>query len=90
MLNLELADEFDPAKDKIICAYCGKRHFPDEQTFFTFYGNVTVGLEGGIIGNNFRPNGTVGRLFFLCRKYNCLGVLLENVESSPTLERGEK
>lgn len=58
--------------DKITCLVCGKRHFPDEDTFFTFYGNVTVGLNGGIIGNNLMEDGTIGRLMFLCLNQECL------------------
>ncbi len=80
---------FLPLEDKVICAECGKRHFQDEDTFFTFYGNVTVGFNGGIIGNNLNPDGTIGRLFFLCRKYNCLSILVKLTDDPPVITRNK-
>jgi hypothetical protein len=58
--------------EKIICVACGKRHFPDEETFFTMYGNMTIGLNAGILGNNFNEDGTLGRLQFICRNEECV------------------
>lgn len=34
------------------CVKCEKIHTELEQTFFTVYGNITIGMSGGIIGNN--------------------------------------
>lgn len=61
--------------EKIICQSCGKEHDPNGETFFTFYGNVTVGLNGGLIGNNFDKDGTLARVGFLCTKHKCLKTL---------------
>ena len=71
--------------DKIICMVCDKRHFPDEETFFTFYGNVTVGLSGGIIGNNIMHDGTIGRLMFLCLNGSCLNSVLGKYTKDVTI-----
>lgn len=34
------------------CDKCHKEWKAESDNFFTFYGNVTIGLYGGIIGNN--------------------------------------
>jgi hypothetical protein len=75
----QLIDEFPPDQ-KIICFSCHKRHFRDEDTFFTFYGNVTIGLFGGMIGNNLNEDGTIGRLSFICRKQECFEYLTKYLD----------
>lgn len=64
--KLELLNKYE--NEKIFCAACGKRHFSDEKTFFTFYGNVTIGLNGELIGNNFSDNDIFKNITFLCTK----------------------
>ena len=59
-------------KKKVICMVCNTRHFPDENTFLTFYGNVTIGTEGGIIGNNFNEQGELCRVQYVCHKEGCI------------------
>jgi hypothetical protein len=61
----------------ITCAICGKKHSPDRETFFTFWGNVTVGLSGGVIGNNFDERGRLGRITFICRDEKCMSLLVK-------------
>lgn len=72
----QVCDPYEP--EKIRCRTCGRRHFPDECTFVTFYGNVCVGLNGGIIGNNFAEDGTLARVSFYCRNERCLKSLFFN------------
>ena len=93
-------ENFDPLKamplDKILenfsneqeirCAMCNQRHFPDEQTFFAFYGNVTIGLFGGMIGNNINEDGTIGRISFLCRKKECFEYLTKYLAEYQTID----
>lgn len=55
---------------KVVCSSCGKEHKLDSETFVTFYGNVCIGLYGGMIGNNFKADGSLGRITFLCRNKN--------------------
>jgi len=63
---------FNPIQEfKVICASCHKKHDPNSETFVTFYGNVCIGLKGGVIGNNFKADGELGRITFLCRKKKC-------------------
>lgn len=59
-------------EEKVICMVCGTRYFPDEKTFLTFYGNVTIGTGGGIIGNNFNEQGLLYRVQYICRNEECL------------------
>lgn len=76
-----ILEKLDPKKnEKVICSACGKRHFPDEKTFFTFYGNVTLGLDGGLIGNHFSNDGKLARVSFLCCRRKCLSGLLQHCE----------
>jgi hypothetical protein len=79
-----ILDQLDPrSEEKITCQECGQKHWPDEETFFTFYGNVTVGLNGGLIGNNFANDGTLARVSFHCRKEACLRTLFYNTLPAP-------
>jgi len=59
-------------KEEICCLNCGKEYGIDSEDFLTFYGNVTVGLNGGIIGNNFDEDGRLFRVHFFCRSVDCL------------------
>lgn len=70
----EIIEGFEPKE--VRCIVCGKRHFPDEETFLTIYGNITVGLFDGIVGNNFSEDGTLGRLNFVCYSEKCISKLL--------------
>lgn len=58
--------------EKVVCMVCNKRHFKDENTFLTFYGNVTSGIKGGLIGNNFNENLELEKVTFICRNIDCV------------------
>ena len=62
----------DLQEEKVICIVCKTRHFPDENTFLTFYGNVTIGTGGGIIGNNFNEQGLLYRVQYVCHNEECI------------------
>ncbi len=70
----EIMETYLTNKERIICMHCGRRHFPEEDTFFSFYGNVMIGLTGGIIGNNFNDDETLKKISFLCKNDECLYV----------------
>ena len=38
---------------------CDALHSSKDVTFFTVYGNICIGTEGGIVGNNFGDNNRV-------------------------------
>ena len=65
----------------VYCVVCGKRHFPDEETFLTFYGNVTIGLNGVIIGHNFNDEEKLCGVQYVCRDLICVQKLykIENL-----------
>jgi len=60
----------------IKCDFCGVLHAYDSEEYLSFVGNVCVGENGGIIGNNLDKDLTVIRKSRYCRKRECLGVLL--------------
>ena len=67
-----LKDKYLTNKDKVVCIACGKRHFPDEQTFITIYGNICIGLDVGIVGNNFKDDRFLSGLSFICYNSTCI------------------
>ena len=88
---LDLRNHYEPIlinNEKVICQCCGKRHFPDEETFIIIYGNITVGFGGGIIGNNFSKDGKLKRAACFCRKESCFKSIVSLLEKT-TLTRTE-
>ncbi len=80
---LPLVNHIKPLIEKnkqFICIKCGKRHFPDEETFVIIYGNITVGVSGGIIGNNFHKDGTLARVALVCRTAECFGQVIPYID----------
>lgn len=63
-------------KEVVKCDHCGSIHLVDEgsqQTdFIAIHGNITIGMNGGVIGNNFDQDGTVNRISIYCNKKECL------------------
>jgi hypothetical protein len=39
-------------KPYVKCDYCGKTYDPESFSFYTIQGNIYVGLNGGLVGNN--------------------------------------
>jgi hypothetical protein len=60
-------------KIEVKCDYCGKVHNPNDHTFYTVKGNIYVGLEGGLIGNNFMNDGVKS-------SHYCIECLLELIK----------
>jgi len=52
------------------CDSCGKFHKEDSQTYVAISGNITVGLDGGLVGNNFNTSEDLINVSILCRG-NC-------------------
>jgi len=59
------------------CSKCGAMHLVDGDGFVAIYGNITVGMNGGIIGDNIDEKGKVIGSVILCRRRECLGDLFE-------------
>lgn len=50
------------------CIRCEKLHelIPDSREFVTVHGNIMIGLNGGIIGNNFDEEGKLKKITVFC------------------------
>lgn len=54
------------------CLSCGTMHDISSKDFICFYGNVTIGTDGGIIGNNLDEDMKVTRCKYICSNPSCL------------------
>jgi len=48
------------------CSKCGRQHKADSAEFRTVYGDITVGLTGGIVGGNIDEEGVLFRSMVYC------------------------
>lgn len=62
--------------EAVECMVCGRLHKASSQHFLSFHGNVCIGLNGGIIGNNLDEDGKVIRVQFICHNRECLDKML--------------
>ena len=69
---------FYPDVKKLECSFCHHEHDIDTEDFVVYYGNVTVGIGGGMIGNNI-DNGKVVRVSIICRDSGCHENLLKAI-----------
>lgn len=73
--------------DAVECSVCGSLHrqYSTKPTYVRFEGNVYIGWQGGIIGNNLNDDGKVIRSTFVCRKPECMyELLLKSVYDNET------
>lgn len=53
---------------------CGAVHGQDSEKFIAVYGNICIGIDGGMVGNNIH-NGQVMRVSYMClgcfHRYMC-------------------
>lgn len=66
------------------CMVCKKLHRMTSEDYYTFYGNVTLGGSGGIIGNNFGPDGKLERVQHVCASPKCLQDIFKKGFNFPT------
>lgn len=58
----------DPAEiNAVECTSCKTLHRKDADTYWSVYGNLCEGAEGGIIGNNFDEKGKLKRISIFCK-----------------------
>ena len=62
--------------DVVQCCVCQRGHSIKQETFIVFYGNVTIGLLGGVIGHNFNAEGQLDRAMVCCRTAACRDELM--------------
>ena len=77
---------FDPVIINLECQVCHMEHDIHSEDFVAYYGNVMVGIGGGMIGNNL-DDGLVKRVTIICRDSACHEYLLRQI--CPDLYEGE-
>ena len=60
------------------CTGCGET-FPKKGSYFAIAGNIYVGDGGGLVGNNFNDDGTLGNVSIFC--LSCLKDLIDGFVS---------
>ena len=48
------------------CAECEELHAVENKHFIAVHGNLTIGLQGGVIGNNLEDDGKLKNVTILC------------------------
>jgi hypothetical protein len=71
------------------CEVCGQTHDAKGEAFISVHGNIHIGLTGGIIGNNFAPDGRLARISIICRTPSCVGRALADARISLISTREE-
>ncbi len=74
----ELIDVTRQLVETVRCDKCGKLHDKKSETFVTIYGNICVGVGGGIVGNNFDDSGNLYRISVFCRE-SCFQEIMKQV-----------
>lgn len=62
-------------KEFVKCGKCGKLMDKFSEDFYTVYGNICVGLYGGLVGDNFAENEYLVNVSILCK--DCFFVILK-------------
>jgi hypothetical protein len=61
--------------EAVKCNACGRLHEVTDETYYTVYGNITVGESGGLVGNNLDEEDRVTKSVAYC-KPDCLAKAL--------------
>lgn len=61
----------------VTCIACKKVHKELSESYLLFAGNVYVGVDGGLIGNNLDDDGAINRATVVCRDMDCLSKVLQ-------------
>ena len=56
-----------PFVESVKCGGCGKVYESCSKDYFAIHGNITKGLDGGIIGNNFGKDYRLERVSIFCQ-----------------------
>ena len=80
--------------ESVKCVTCGDFHDINSDTFVSFVGNVMIGTNGGIVGNNLieqQGNNMVVKVTTYCRNARCLSDVIAAITNSPKkLYRGDE
>lgn len=69
----------------VTCMVCGQMHRVDCKDFIAIYGNVMIGMDDTIIGENIDEKGKVIGSTIYCRKSACFDVFVESLITFPNL-----
>lgn len=70
-------------KEVVKCDHCGSIHLVEtdnikaQDDFIVIHGNITIGMNGGVVGNNLDQDGKVNRISVYCNKKECLSKLIK-------------
>jgi hypothetical protein len=70
--------------DAIECFFCKSLLRADSEQFISIHGNICIGQNGGVIGNNLDDDGRVARTTCICRSEHCLNQLTKLLIGSKT------
>lgn len=68
-----------------VCERCGKYHSQDSRTYFMVMGNILIGKDGGLVGNNLNDGMLINSVVY-CTE--CLIDILEESYQKPVVYRG--
>ena len=68
--RFEPAEWFDSEVQELECSSCHKKHPIGSEDFVIYWGNVTIGVSGGMIGNNLH-NERLQRVTVICKDFAC-------------------
>ena len=68
-------------EESVACSVCKTLHDVDSDNFFVVWGNITVGTNGGIVGNNLDDKGKVYRATVFCKHKPCLHGILHQLDT---------
>lgn len=66
--------------ESVSCSVCKTLHDVESNDFFVVYGNITVGTNVGVVGNNLDSKDKVYRGTVFCRHKPCLHGILHQLD----------
>jgi len=61
--------------EAVKCDVCGTLHELESETYYTVHGNITIGMNGGLVGNNIDEDSKVIGTSIYC-KPECMAKVL--------------
>lgn len=65
--------------EAVECVVCGKLHRVDDNRFVSIHGNICIGMNGGVVGNNLDESGRVCKVTIVCSTHDCLEGLFKEI-----------
>jgi hypothetical protein len=68
--------------EAIKCSVCGRLYEVTSNKFVTVYGNICLGVSGGMVGNNIDDNGKVAEPVAFCYPHCIANVMKMNLSTT--------